>query len=92
MSNAEGYETISINKSAEVSELLESRGIFDDELKMVIYDSETTNEKLCDTDNNEFLGKKTIGNALYFVRYSKDADIYKIHTAYCIKSAFDEES
>jgi len=79
----EGYEALSLEKSAEVAELLESRHILDDEAKMVIQTAESTGEKLYQPDANRFLAKLRIANATFYVEYSAAAEnSYTVHTAY----------
>lgn len=79
----EGFEALSLEKSAEVAELLKSRHILDDEVKMVIRDAESTGEKLYQPDANRFLAKLHIAHATFYVEYSAAGENkYTVHTAY----------
>ena len=85
----EGYEALSLEKSPEVAELLESRHILDDEVKMVIHQAEATGEKLYQPDANRFLAKLRIADATFYVEYSPAAEnSYTVHTAYSHRSEF----
>jgi len=80
---AEEYESLQLQKSGEVEELLEARHILDDEIKMVIHDAEQTGKKLYQEDNDHFLGKKTVGKVTFYAEYSVSGDnTYTVHSAY----------
>ena len=80
---AEEYEALQLQKSAEVNELLETRHIQDDEVKMVIHEAETTGEKLRQEGSDHLLGKKRVGNVTFYAEYSPAGDkTYTVHSAY----------
>ena len=78
------YENITIVKSPEVTELMDARHISDDEVKLVIWNAETTGEKLYDPDGERLLAKLRIANATFYVEYAKEEseDAYTVFTTY----------
>jgi hypothetical protein len=91
MSEEVPYESIELEKSGEVVELLEARHILDDEIKMVIHHAEATGKKLYQPDNNRFLAKKGIGKATFYVEYEKgEGNTYRIRTAYSHRAVIEE--
>lgn len=77
------YETINLQKSDEVTHLVESRHILDEEIKMVIHNAETTGDKLYRTETDKYLAKLRIANATFYVEYSVAGErTYIVHTAY----------
>lgn len=93
MGDEKEYEEIELQKSGEVSELLESRHILDEELKIVIHNAEATGEKLSQQGTNRFLAKLRIGEATFYVEYSatEREKTFEIHTAYSHKAEFAED-
>jgi len=74
-----------------VSEVMESRGIHEDEVKMVIYEGETTEKKLYQPENNRYLAKKRVGESTFYVEYSVSGEKkYSIHTAYSHMAELEE--
>ena len=87
-----GWEAINLEKTAEVNAVLEERGILDDDIKMVIHNAETTEEKMYKPETGECLAKLLIGETLFHVQYSPiDQKNYKIHTAFWFKSTIEED-
>ena len=81
--SSQAYEALELQKSEQVKELLESRHIVDEEVKMVIYHGETTGEKLYQPETNRYLAKMRIANATFYVEYSVTGKkTYEVHTAY----------
>ena len=91
MSSAEEHEKISLNKSQEVAQLLEERGIHDDEVKRVIYNAETTGDKLYQQEGDRFLARLGILEATFYVEYSISGENYTVHTAYAHKAEVVEK-
>ncbi len=80
----EGYEALELQVSDEVKAILEARHILDDEVKMVIYNGETTGQKLYQTESDKLLAKLRIANVTFYVKYSCAGErIYSVHSAYC---------
>ena len=87
-----GWEAINLDKSDEVIAVLEERGILDDDIKMVIHNAETTEEKMYKPETGECLAKLLIGETTFHVQYTPiDAQNYKIHTCFWFKSKIEEE-
>jgi len=97
--STQGYEKVKLQKTAEVTEVLESRHILDDEVKMVIDNAESTGEKLYQPEGDRFLAKKrtagdeSIGEGMtYYVEYSvAEENTYVVYTAYCHATKVVEE-
>ncbi len=87
-----GWEAINLEKSDEVNAVLEERGILDDDIKMVIHNAETTEEKMYRPDTGECLAKLLIGETLFHVQYLPiDGQNYKVVTAFWFKSMIEED-
>lgn len=87
-----GWEAIILEKSSEVSAVLDDRGILDDDIKMVIHNAETTEEKMYKPETGECLAKLLIGETTFHVQYTPvDEQNYTIHTAFWFKSRIEEE-
>ena len=81
--STQGHDKVQLIKSTEIVELLESRHILDDEIKMVIDSAESTEEKLYQPESNRFLAKKKIGGVTFYVEYSAtEESTYTVHSAY----------
>ena len=91
MPSAEAHEGISLKKSEEVAELLEERGIHDEEIRMVIHNAETTGGKLYQQDGDRFLARLRVLGATFYVEYSVSGEDYIVHSAYAHKSELVEE-
>ena len=86
-----GWEAISLEKSDTVNTVLEGRGILDDDIKMVIHNAETTEEKMYKPETGESLAGFIIGETMFHVQYTPvDEQNYKIHTAFWFKSTIEE--
>ncbi len=86
------YEEVELQKSDEVSELLESRHILDEEIKMVIHNAEATGGKLYQPETNRYLATLRISNATFYVEYSAaQGKAYVVHTAYSHRAEITEE-
>lgn len=90
MPSPEGHEGISLKKSAEVVQLLEERGIHDEEIKMVIHNAEASGGKLYQEDGDRFLARARILEATFYVEYSLSGEGYIVHSAYAHKSEVGE--
>lgn len=92
MGNGKNYEEIEVQKGDEVSELLETRHILGEELKMVIHHGETKDEKLYQPGLGHFLSKMRIANATFYVKYSVAGEnIYTVHSAYSHRAEILED-
>ena len=81
--SSQAYEAIELQKSDQVKELLESRHILDEEIKMVIHNAESTGEKLYQPGAGRYLAKMRIVNTTFYVEYSVTGEkTYEVHTAY----------
>lgn len=86
------YENIKLNLNSEITKLIESRGILENEIRMVIQEAENSGVKLYEPDGDRSLAKKQIGDVLYFVEYrSTPEHAFEVVTAYCCKSKIMEE-
>ncbi len=73
-------ERIEIIKNDEVAELLDKRGIRDDDIREVISYGENTGYKLYCSER--YLAKKRLGEFTVYVEYKPAGDGYEIFTAY----------
>jgi hypothetical protein len=99
--STQDYENMKLQKSEEVTEVLDARHILDDEVKMVIDNAESTGEKLYRPGSDRLLAKVRIGTAsdellgeaiTYYVEYSvAEENSYVVHTAYCHRTKLMEE-
>jgi hypothetical protein len=88
----EEYEKIELVLGTDMTQLMESRGILPDEVKMVIHEAEATGVKLVDPDSNMSLAKKRIADTTYFVVYKPTSDsAFEVETTYCCKTEIVEE-
>ena len=79
----EEWQQIALQKSDQVNDVLASRHILDDEVKMVIAHAEASGKKLYQPDGAHFLARLRIANATYYVEYSVAGEkTYAVHTAY----------
>lgn len=85
------HEKISTKKSEEVAALLEERGIHDEEIKRVIYNAETTGDKLYQQEGDRFLARLRILEATFYVEYSVSGENYIVHSAYAHRSEMVEK-
>jgi glutamate synthase (NADPH) small chain len=76
-----------IIKSEEVTKVLESRNVRDEEVSEVIAEAEGTGQnKFYHPETGQLLASKKIGEAGYWVLYSPADSGYVIHSAYWHKS------
>jgi hypothetical protein len=89
--SSQEYEALKLQKSEEVSEILESRHILDDEVKMVIHNAESRGEKLYQPETERFLAKLKIAGVTFYVEYSLVGEkTYIVHTAYSHRAELEE--
>ncbi len=89
--SSQEYEALKLQKSEEVKEILESRHILDDEVKMVIHNAESKGEKLYQVEGERFLAKLKITGVTFYVEYSFAGDgTYIVHTAYSHRAEVEE--
>ena len=99
--STQDYENMKLQKNEEVTEILDTRHILDDEVKMVIDNAESTGEKLYQPGRDRFLAKIRTGTAsdellgeaiTYYVEYSvAEENTYVVYTAYCHRTKLMEE-
>lgn len=77
--------------SEEVLELINERGITEEDIKTVIINSEKEQTFLVDEDDNHILAKHRINNFCPYVIYEKMEDGYRIITAYSHKVNLEHE-
>ena len=88
MSN--GHEAIKLQISDEVREVLESRGIRDEDVRKVIHNAEQQGEKLYREDR--YLAKLGVEEATFYVEYSIAGEgTYVVHTAFSHRAKIEEE-
>ena len=81
---------IMINKSDEITELLESNNIPDGEVLEVIDFAESGGTKFYEEGTNNFLGIKRLSEITLYVEYSPDGEnIFKINKVYWHESLVD---
>ncbi len=73
-------------KSEEVTRLLESMNIHDEELTEVILHGEATGQKFYHPETEKYLAYKRLGQATYYVLYSVKESQYIVDSAYWHKS------
>lgn len=89
---SEEYDGIELVLGTDVIDLMESRGILQNEVKMVIHEAETTDVKLYEPDGDRFLAKKRIADTTYFVVYKPVSDsAFEVETTYCCKTEIVED-
>jgi hypothetical protein len=76
-----------IEKSEEVTKLLESRGIREEDLISVIQDAESGGEKFYHPESKRYIAKKRLSEATYYVVYTIEDGKYVISSAFWHKSA-----
>ena len=74
---------IKLEKSAEITAMLDDRYITDNDIRQVIENAEKTGRKLYQQDSDHFLSKRRIGQTYFYVEYSPAGEsTYKIHRAW----------
>ena len=85
------YEALKLQKSEEVGEILESRHILDDEVRMVIHNAESRGGRLYQPETERFLAKLKIAGITFYVEYSlAEEKTYIVHTAYSHRAELEE--
>jgi glutamate synthase (NADPH/NADH) small chain len=77
--------------SDDIRTLLDDRHILEDDIRRVIEHGEKTGWKLYQPGTHIFLSKLRVYEAMFYVEYSVDKDVYKIETAYSHRFKLDEE-
>lgn len=84
------WEQVVIYKTGEVANLMNERGIREDDVKKVIFEAEKSGRKLHQEINDRFLAKGVLDNFTVYAEYSRKDDGFEIHSAYshriCIES------
>lgn len=75
-----------LQKSEEVTKLLESRNIRDEDLIEVIQHAEGKGEKFHHRESARYIAKKRLSEATYYVVYTIEEGRYVINSAYWHKS------
>ena len=84
------HQGIKLQISGQVRELLESRGIRDEDVRKVVENAEEKEEKLYREDR--YLAKLEVEEATFYVEYSVLGEqIYLVHTAYSHRAKVQEE-
>ena len=83
---------MNLDISAELAAEMEERGIRNEDVEAVISEAESSGIKMYKPDTADYLAKLQANEMWYFVEYTvNDADNYKVHEAYCMKTTFAEE-
>lgn len=76
-------KSLKIEKSAEITALMDERHITDDDIRNVITYAEDTGRKLYKQDSDHFLSKRRMGQTYFYVEYSPAGEsAYKIHATW----------
>jgi len=76
-------KAIKIEKSAEITALMDDRHITDNDIRNVIAYAEDTGRKLYQQDSDHFLSKRRMGQTYFYVEYSPTGESsYKIHATW----------
>ena len=76
-------QSIKLEKTKEIQELLDIRHITDEDLKRVINHAEETGKKLYLPESNRLLSKLKIVDTYFYAEYSPIEDsVFRIHSAY----------
>jgi NADPH-dependent glutamate synthase beta subunit-like oxidoreductase len=76
------FETIELNMSAEVSNIMEERLILKEDIQKVIEHAERTGNKLLNRSNGHVLACHRPVSVTYWVEYTPQAGGYAVHNAY----------
>ncbi len=83
---------MNLEKSPEVSALMEERGVRDEDVQKAIEEAESSGEKMYKPDTPDCLAKAHCDEAWVFVEYAVLGDgNYKVNRAYSMKTEFGEE-
>ena len=76
-------KAVKLEKSAEISTLMDEHHITDDDLRNIIEYAEKTGRKLYREDSDHFLSKRRIGQTYFYAEYSQVGEsTYKIHATW----------
>lgn len=78
------WEEINLKLSDEVKQQLAERHVAEDSVKQVIFNAETTSEKVFLSDTERYVAKMKVGEATVYVEYSTEDGAYRLHTALAI--------
>lgn len=92
MSIATDYDMIKLHISTEVKDLMTDRMILEDDLKIVINQTQKTGRRLLNKSNGHFLAHHTPAKVTYWVEYSPHEDGFVIHNAYSHRMQVVEEA
>jgi hypothetical protein len=84
-------QTLKLEISDAVRELLDKRHILEQDLEKVIDHAERTGEKLYQPGTNYFLSKLKVGDISFYVEYSPFENGHRIHTAYAHRFSLEGE-
>jgi hypothetical protein len=79
---SEAAKALKLDISDDVMLAMEERHIIDSDIRRVIEHAENTGLKLYESGTGRFLSKLRILQASFYVEYSVDNGVYKIHAAY----------
>ena len=82
---------LNLIKDDDVVSVLDERHILDEDIEQVIENAEKSGEKLCTPEEDRFLAKMWLSEAMFYVEYSKSDEGYVIHSAYTHRSEFVED-
>jgi hypothetical protein len=84
-------KALKLEISDDVRTLLDDRHILEEDIRRVIDHAEKTGLKLYQPGTQKFLSKLRIYEAMFYVEYAVDKDVYRIETAYSHRFKLDEE-
>ncbi len=84
-------KALKLEISDDVKKLLEERHILEEDLRRVIDYGESTGMKLYEPGTNRLMSKLRIYAAMFYVEYSSEKGVYRVHTAYFHRFKLDEE-
>ena len=79
----EGHESILLRLSDKVSEGMEERRILREDVQKVIYHAETGGDRFVDPETGRVLAAFRPGHVTYWVKYSREGEGWRVHSAYC---------
>lgn len=79
-------EEIRLEMNEQVRELIEERGIREEEVRQVIEHAEATGDKLYSQGTGRYLAKLRISEATFYIEYSIEEERYIVHTGYTHQS------
>ncbi len=83
---------VNIEKAEGLADLMEERGLRDEDVQKVIEEAEASGEKMYQPDTPECFAKAKCGESWVFVDYTVlGNDSYRVNRAYSMKTDFGEE-